>query len=123
MAGCAAVSMCVLSFRALCMAVLALPLCGCAVTKVGADGSREVVGFVHMKLPANSKLGALAGEAVELNVLGLLVFNSPVGGGVALGYSREQVTALRNNALVLRDPDCAASPNDRANDRAKECPN
>ena len=123
MPGCAAVSMCVLRFLSLCMAALALLMCGCAVTKVNADGSREVVGFVHMKLPANSKPGALAGETVELNVLGLLVFNNPVGGGVALGHSREQVTALKNNVLVLRNPDCAAGPNDCAKDRLKECTN
>lgn len=83
------------------LAAMTLASSGCALTTVGADGSREVVGFVRMSLPAPTPAGTLAGETIELNVLGLLVFGSPVGGGVALGYSREQITGLKNNVLVL----------------------
>ncbi|MBL8351056.1 MAG: hypothetical protein JNL87_12185 [Burkholderiaceae bacterium] len=96
---------------------MTLPFCGCAITTVGADGSREVVGFVRMKLPASTPAGALAGETIELNVVGLLVFGSPVGGGFALGYSKEQLTGLKNNVLVLDAAPCSAG----ATDRQREC--
>ena len=109
----------VVRLATLLLAVTPLPFCGCAITTVGADGSREVLGFVQMKLPASTPPGALAGETIELNVVGLLVFSSPVGGGVALGYAREQITGLKNNVLVLNAPDCPVGPTDRHRECAK----
>ena len=88
------------------LGALLVPLCGCAITTVGADGTREVFVFVHMKLPRSTPAGALAGETMELNVVGLLVYSSPVGAGLALGYAKEQVTGLKNNVLVSSTPEC-----------------
>ena len=117
MENCLVGSLWVFRIKKLLLAMMMLPLCGCAVTKFGDDGSREVFGFVRMKLPASAPAGALAGETIEISVVGLLVFSSPAGGGVAVGYSIEQVSALKNDVLVLRAPDCAAS----MTTRAKEC--
>lgn len=74
------------------------------MTTVHPDGTREVFGLVSMKLPPAIPTGRSAGETIEVSTVGFLVFSSPVGSGIALGYAREQVTGLKNNALVIGAP-------------------
>jgi hypothetical protein len=72
--------------------------CGCAVTRLTEDGGREVTGWVKIRLPGPKE--ATGGETIEVTSWGILLFSSPVGSGVSLGYSRERVTGLKNDALV-----------------------
>jgi hypothetical protein len=57
-----------------------------------------------MRLPPAVTPNGSAGDAIEVSGIGLLLFSSPVGTSVTLGYAREQVTGLRNNALVIGAP-------------------
>lgn len=88
---------------AICAGVLML-LSGCAVTTIREDGSREVFGFVNMRLDPSGTADAYAGDTIDLTTFGILIFTSPLGGGVALGYAHEQATALKNHALIFGAP-------------------
>jgi hypothetical protein len=80
--------------------LLALAASGCAHVSELPDGSRRVVGFVSMTVPAAIAVQRRGGELLEVTTLGLLVMSSPATTSVSLGYASERVTTVRNNALV-----------------------
>lgn len=87
------------------MGTLLALLSGCAVTRMHADGSRQVFGLVSMTIPPATTPNGSAGETIDVSTVGLLLFSNPVGTGLALGYARERVTGLKNNTLVIGAPD------------------
>lgn len=94
-----------MSWKRLILAGTVLMLSSCAVTTIREDGSREVFGFVSMRLDASGTPESYAGDTIDLTTFGILLFNSPLGGGVSLGYARERATALKNHALIVGGPD------------------
>lgn len=81
-------------------ACVSVALSSCAITREREDGSREVTGFVRLLLPPQDGENARAGHTLDVETVGILVYSSPLGSGVSLGYSREQLTGLRNNVVV-----------------------
>jgi len=79
-------------------------LSGCAMTTIHEDGSRQIFGLVSMTIPPATTPAGSAGETIEVSTVGLLLFSSQVGTGISFGYAREQMTGLRNNALLIGAP-------------------
>jgi len=84
-------------------ALLLPALGGCALSYDDAAGNRHVVGFVDMSV-APAKGETLAGNVVAVRTLGLLASRNAQGGTLALGYASETTAAIKDNALVLGNP-------------------
>lgn len=70
---------------------------GCAHCYVDADGTRHMIGFMALTLPASTDRG---GEAIQSQSIGLSVTRSEAGGAFVLGYSDTTMAFARNNSLV-----------------------
>lgn len=86
--------------------VLAIPLAlsSCAAVYTNPDGTKHVVGLVRVSIRPATDAVALAGDVVDVTVLGLGVYSTPPHSGLVLGYSREVTASIRDNALVLGNP-------------------
>jgi hypothetical protein len=76
----------------------ALALCvlcsaACANVRVNADGSVTLIGFLEATLPAASVAGA-AQQQISATTFGVMLFSTPVGSSLAMGYSRETLTTI-----------------------------
>ncbi len=92
---------------------LALMSTGCAYSYVDSNNVRHVIGLVDVAIPATGteSAGPVA-SAVSVTSVGLYVYSgSPNGSGVVLGYGKETVLLMPNNACVdLNAPGvCAAA--------------
>lgn len=101
------------------IAALCLPvfLHGCAHVYVDADGTRHVLGLVHLELPAESTAKP-GGEALRSQSFGLSVTSSAVGQAVVLGYSDTTLAFVRDNVVVtasglLLDPKPSVSDDNK----------
>lgn len=75
-------------------------LAGCAHVHVDADGQRHIVGFLMLTLPP--VVAEPAADSIRARTLGLAITQSPLGGGVVLGYSDTTLAVVRNHSLVPR---------------------
>jgi hypothetical protein len=80
------------------LAGAALLLPGCAHVHVDADGQRHIVGFLVLTLPP--VVADPAADSIRARTLGLSITQSPLGGGVVLGYSDTTLAVVRNHSLV-----------------------
>lgn len=71
---------------------------GCAHVHVGADGQRHIVGFLMLSLPP--VVAVPAADSIRARTLGLAITQSPLGGGLVLGYSDTTLAVVRNHSLV-----------------------
>ncbi len=84
---------------------LAVALClpavlhGCAHVYVDADGTRHVLGLVHLQLPAEGTVKP-GGEALRSQSFGLSITSSAAGQAVVLGYSDTTLAFVQDNAVV-----------------------
>lgn len=81
---------------------LCLAVQGCAFSYVDSNNVRHVVGFVDITLPVGkSDEASSASSAVSVTSVGVHVYSGrPNGGGFMLGYSKETVLLVPNNACV-----------------------
>jgi hypothetical protein len=84
--------------------VAALSLGGCAVSYVGDDGSRHIIGFAKIVIPPADSAMPTAGNVIDLTTVGLSFNDMPEGQSLTLGYSRAVTATLKDNALVLGNP-------------------
>lgn len=91
-----------------CRAILALAALlataattGCSVSFVDGDSRRNTVGFVW--LVTDPPAGAPAGDFISVTTVGLAASALPHHASLALGYSRDAVLTLRNDALIGGD--------------------
>lgn len=77
-------------------------LCGllpaCAHVHVDADGQRHIVGFLMLTLPP--VVAEPAADSIRARTLGLSITQSPLGGGLVLGYSDTTLATVRNHSRV-----------------------
>lgn len=84
-------------------AALAAGLCaGCAHVYIDADGTRNVVGFVHLQLPPAERAPAAA-ESLRVRAIGLTLARSGAGSALTLGYSDDTLAFVRNHSCVRLD--------------------
>lgn len=93
-------------FRQLCrqitiLAALATLLSGCAYTYVDTKGNRNIVGLVKIKIPPNNKDAEIGGDSVEITSVGLSFYSTQIQKAFVIGYGRESIATLRNNALLI----------------------
>jgi hypothetical protein len=82
----------------------AILLNGCAYSYIGADGARHVFGFVDLTIKSAADSTRFAGDVVDVTTIGASYMQTPQGGSITLGYSRNVTAALRDNAFVTGDP-------------------
>lgn len=92
---------------------------GCAISYVDADGAQHVLGLVDLALRPPSSSQTFAGDVVDLRSLGVVASKTPQGGYLSVGYSRQVLATLRDDALVVGDPlsRLASSPEPRSDSR------
>jgi hypothetical protein len=71
---------------------------GCAHVHVDADGQRHIVGFLMLTLPP--AVAEPAADSIRARTLGLSITQSPLGGGLVLGYSDTTLAVVRNHSRV-----------------------
>ena len=84
------------------MGVVAFSTAGCAVSYVDSKNVRHIIGFVDVSLPAmpTDASGPLP-TAVSVTSLGMHVYSGTASGsGLVLGYGKETVLVMPNNACV-----------------------
>jgi hypothetical protein len=74
---------------------------GCSVSFVDGDGRRNTVGLVW--LVSDPPATVPAGDFISITTVGLAASALPHHGSLALGYSRDTVLTLRNDALICGD--------------------
>ena len=81
---------------------LALMSAGCAYSYVDSNNVRHIVGLVDVAIPsAGSESSNPVASAVSVTSVGLYIFSGTAnGGGVVLGYGKETVLTMTNNACV-----------------------
>lgn len=84
--------------------VAALSVGGCAVSYVGDDGSRHIIGFARIVIPPPDSAMPTAGNVIDLTTVGLSLNDMPDGQSLTLGYSRAVTATLKDNSLVLGNP-------------------
>jgi hypothetical protein len=90
--------------RGIVASLAALALGGCAVSYVGDDGSRHIVGFAKIVIPPADSAMPTAGNVIDLTTVGLSFNDMPEGQSLTLGYSRAVTATLKDNSLVLGNP-------------------
>jgi hypothetical protein len=84
---------------------------GCAVSGCpqGAEGCRVyAIGISWTSVDDTAAKERLAGETIDVTTFGFAVKSNPVESGFALGYARDILTLVRNDAAYigrLRDAD------------------
>lgn len=98
---------------ALCGTLASAALCGCAHSYIDADGTRHVIGLVHLTLPPPDA-AARAGDWMRARTFGLALSRTDIGGALELGYSDNTLAVVRNNSCVQIDalPTRISSPGD-----------
>jgi hypothetical protein len=84
--------------------IAVLPLGGCAVSYVGDDGSRHIIGFARIVIPPPDSAMPTAGNVIDLTTVGLSLNDMPDGQSLTLGYSRAVTATLKDHSLVLGNP-------------------
>ena len=74
---------------------------GCSASFVDAQGRRNTVGLVW--LVTDPPPGAPAGDFISVTTVGLAASALPNHSVLALGYSRDAVLTLKNDALISGD--------------------
>lgn len=77
----------------------------CATSYSLADGSKRIIGFVNMTIPAANAASSgtcdkTAGNAFRIKSIGLLLYHHANQSGVSIGYSNYFLMALKNDSFV-----------------------
>lgn len=81
---------------------------GCAAySYTDKDGTQHVIGVVDLAIKPAGKNETLAGNVVSIQTIGVLAARRDGDLTFALGYADETTAAIRDNALVLGDPNQA----------------
>lgn len=91
--------------------VLALLPSACAYLYVTPDGTRHVVGFVHMEIPPGNP-APWGGESLRVRSLGVSLSSSHESHALVLGYSDATHVAVRENACFAPEMAAPAVPLD-----------
>jgi hypothetical protein len=97
-----------------------LALGACSYSYVDSNNVRHVIGLVNVSItPTANEAPESTPSAVSVTSVGMHVYSgSPNGSGVVLGYAKETVLLMPNNACVDLQATslCAASAKSNSND-------
>ena len=79
-------------------------LSGCAYSYVDEDGNRHIIGLVSLKLTPTGGSQTLAGDVADITTVGISIADTAQGAHFTIGYSRDVVAALKNDAAVMGNP-------------------
>jgi hypothetical protein len=91
----------------------------CSYSYVDSNNVRHVIGLVSMSIAPSGEAPAIAPSAVSVTSLGMHVYSGAANGsGVVLGYSKETVLLMPNNACIDLQATslCASSAKPSSND-------
>ncbi|HYH18470.1 MAG TPA: hypothetical protein VD995_07605 [Azospirillum sp.] len=91
---------------------------GCSYSYTDEAGNRRIIGFVDMTVAPAPPGTPVAGSVVDVTTLGVAITRHGQGGHLSIGYTRDTVAVLRDDALVVGNP-LAARPADGAQDNTK----
>ena len=77
---------------------------GCALVYDDVNGTRHVIGLANVEIRPPADHRTIAGDIVDVTIIGVGIYNTGVHGGLVLGYSRDVTASIRDNALVLGNP-------------------
>lgn len=89
---------------------------GCSYSYVDDAGNRRIIGFVDMTVAQAPADSPAAGSVVDVTTVGLSIARHGQGGHLAMGYTRDTVAVLRNDALVVGNPLAAGRRDDTKGD-------
>lgn len=84
--------------------VVVASVAGCAVVYDDANGTKHIIGLANVEIRPPADDRTIAGEVVDVTIIGIAVYNTETHGGVVLGYSQEAIASIRDNALVIGNP-------------------
>lgn len=85
-------------------ASLAPALAGCAITTTHANGTRTVLGFMYLSLPAPPPGAPDLAASMRARTLGLGLSSTETGSVLAVGWVDTTVAFSRGNACLGVDP-------------------
>src|SRR4051812_33370080 len=77
---------------------------GCAVVYDDSDGTKHIMGLANVEVRPPGSGVTIAGDVIDVKIIGLGIYMTQAYSGVVVGYSREISAAVRDNALVLGNP-------------------
>lgn len=77
-----------------------LLLSGCAFTWVSPDGTRNVLGLVHVSVPPAIAPAAIGADWVRVRNLGLSFQRTPLGSALDVGYSDNTLAGIHQHSCV-----------------------
>jgi hypothetical protein len=83
---------------------------GCALVYTDDAGTKHVIGLTAIEIRPSADPRTVAGDVVDVTVVGLGIFATQANAGAVLGYGREISAAVRDHALVLGNPMQAIQP-------------
>ena len=86
--------------RLIVLIVLGVNLSACALNYVDDQGVTHVVGFVNMSIPPSTITEQAVAESVQIQTVGVSLYSTPINKGIVVGYGKELLTAVHNNAIV-----------------------
>jgi len=76
-------------------------LSGCATSYSLPDGSKRIIGFVNMTIPASADHdNQSAGDSIRIKSAGLLLYNHENESGISIGYSNLFLMSLKNDSYI-----------------------
>ena len=82
-----------------------LSIAGCAYSYIDDQGVHHTVGLVKMSVQTHDDHPDMAGTSIEVTSVGVAGHHTPLMSSFTIGYSREQITGLKNDVLLLDDGD------------------
>ena len=76
-------------------------LSGCSYSYMDEDGRKHIVGLVSMTIDSSLHRDQIAGHQVSVKSIGIAMISTPVSSGIAIGYSKEELLAVKDHSLVL----------------------
>ena len=84
----------------ICLALMTALVESCAFTYVDDQGATHVLGLVNMKIAPPITTAYTVAESVQIQSVGLSIYSTPINRGLALGYNREHLASVHDNAAV-----------------------
>jgi len=95
-----------------------LALGACSYSYTDEAGNRRIIGIVDMTVAPAPAGSPVAGSVVDVTTLGVAVARNGQGGHLSIGYTRDTVAVLNDDALVAGNPLAARTLTVRPGDGA-----
>jgi hypothetical protein len=72
----------------------------CAVSYTDNKGNQHIIGFAHIEITADQTVAEIAGNAVTVSNIGVLLSSHEKQKSLSVGYTSETIIYLKNNILI-----------------------